>query len=270
MPLHSFRTNDVELSCYVSGTGVPCVLIHGFPFDHTMWQQQIEAISATCCVIAPDLRGFGASTQLQSDGENGVDMLDYAKDILALLDHLQVTEPAVLCGFSMGGYILWQLALHAPERFRAIVLFDTRADADTQQGRAGRLAMADKVVRTGTEPVVEVMLPKLLAKKTLENRPEIAAHVTHIIRAASPVAIAAAQRGMARRPDVRDRLSELEMPALVLVGAEDAISPPDEMRTIAGDLPQAQFIEVPDAGHMTVLENPTAVNSALTSFLKSL
>ena len=270
MPQHTFSIDGVELHCRVNGVGKPVVLLHGFPFDHTMWQEQMDPLSATYQVLAPDLRGYGRSTQRPSDAEGGVDMRRYAADIEAMLDSLQLREPVILCGFSMGGYIVWQLALHAPERVGGIVLCDTRAAGDTDQARQGRLSMAAEIEQSGVESVVDAMLPKLLAQETLENRPEIAERVANMIRQVSPAAIAAAQRGMARRPDVSSQLADLDIPALVLVGAEDTISTPAEMREIATALPQAQFVEVPAAAHMTPLENPSAVTSALYDFLAKL
>ena len=170
----------------------------------------------------------------------------------------------------MGGYILWQLALRYPERVKALVLCDTRAAADAEEASAGRIKMAESIADTGVEPVVEGLTPKLLAAETLENRPEIVEQVQAMIRQASPDAIAASQRGMARRDDVQDKLSSLQWPALVIAGAEDVISPADEMQGIAESLPNGQFCEIPGAGHMTVLENPAAVNAVMKKFVGSL
>ena len=270
MPPHIQTIDDVELSCSLEGQGIPLVLIHGFPFDHTMWQKQIDAFRETNLVISPDLRGYGSSQQSPTDSTGGVEMQRYAEDILALLDSLPLDEPPVFCGFSMGGYILWQIAMLAPERVRAMILCDTRAAADTDEARQGRMAMAESVQDTGVEPIVEALVPKLLAPATMESNADLVTHVSNLIRKASPTAIAASQRGMAIRPDVTPQLSEFQMPALVVVGAEDAISTSSEMREIGKALPNAKFVEIPSAGHMTPLENPTAVNEAFQDFLNQL
>ncbi len=267
MAEHVFSVNDVQITCQTVGEGPPLVLIHGFPFDHTMWQPQIEVLSSVCQVIAPDLRGYGGSTLGDADASTGVDMASYAADVAGVLDNLQINEPIILCGFSMGGYILWQYALTHPEQVKALILCDTRAAADSEEAAAGRIKMADTIATTGVEPVVEGMVPKLLAADTLENRPEIVATVQTMIRSASPAAIAASQRGMSRRDDVQGKLGAFEWPSLVLVGAEDAISTPQEMHAIANALPNGQFHQIAGAGHMTVLENPAAVNEALLAFL---
>lgn len=270
-PMRYFtHDNDASIAFVEHGSGPPVVLIHGFPFDHTMWQAQIDALGTHCRVVAPDLRGFGQSTLSESDAMDGVEMLRYAGDVLATLDQLRIEESAILCGFSMGGYILWQFVLRYPERVRAIALCDTRARADSAEARAGRLKMAEGVFQSGPGLVAEAMLPKLLSETTRANRPEIVTAVDKMIRQADPRAIAAAQRGMARRPDVRGELRKIGCPALVLGGADDALSPPAEMREMAAALPDARFVEIPDAGHMTTMENPAAVSDALRAFVKLL
>lgn len=270
MTEHAFQLHHGNAACTVNGSGRPLLLIHGFPFDHTMWQNQIEPLAEHCQVIAPDLRGYGGSSLAQKDAEQGVLMSTYAEDLIAVLDQVGVNEPVILCGFSMGGYILWQLAKRFPERVKALVPCDTRAAADTDDARAGREKMASTVAETGTEPVVEAMLPKLVAKHTLDARPELVEQVSSMIRGARPAAIAAAQRGMAQRPDMTDALAEFDWPALLIGGAEDAISPPAEMRGIADVLPQGRFVEIAGAGHMSPLENAPAFNEALLAFVRSL
>ena len=235
-----------------------------------MWTPQIEALATNFQVIAPDLRGYGKSAINESDASKGVDMATYARDVAGLLDCLQVREPIILCGFSMGGYILWQLIKQSPERIRALILCDTRAAADSPEASAARLTMAKTITDTGVEPVVESLVPKLLAADTFAKHPEIVEQVSTMIRTASPPAIAASQRGMARREDVMAELANFDWPALVIAGREDAISSPAEMRGIAEQMPQAKFVEIAGAGHMTVLENPSAVNQEMLDFADSL
>ena len=267
MARHSLQHDNVDLSYYETGRGMPLVLLHGFPLDHTMWRSQIEALSGVCRVIAPDLRGFGQSTLAAGDEEQGVEMRCYAADVLAVLNDLGISEPAILCGFSMGGYVLWQVVRAYPNRIRAIVLCDTKAAADTDETRSARLSGAEEVLRIGAGPLAEKMLPKLLAPRTLAERPELVNEIDTMIRRTSPAAIAAAGRGMANRPDVRGELPRIQLPALAIVGAEDAISPPEEMRQMVTALPRAEFVEVSAAGHMSPMENSSAVNEALTRFV---
>ena len=262
-----FSVEGVELACFDQGTGTPVVLLHGFPLDHMMWQPQIDTLSSRCRVIAPDLRGFGNSSLSSSDVSEGVEMSRYAADVITILDGLHINEPVIMGGFSMGGYVLWQVALSYPERIRGLVLCDTRAAADTTEAAQGRLGMAAEVLRSGTGPVAEAMLPKLLAPQTLAEKHAVVQQLDGMIREAAPAAIAAAQRGMARRADVRGQLASLDKPALLVVGTEDALSPPHEMSDMALAMPNANLVEINNAGHMTTLENPAAVNSALESFI---
>lgn len=267
MTRHMFQHDGAELSYYETGSGVPVVLLHGFPLDHTMWRAQIEALSGTCHVIAPDLRGLGQSRLAEGDTERGIDMHQYAADVCAVLDKTCASEPVILCGFSMGGYVLWEFVRKFSDRLRAIVLCNTRATGDADEVRAARLITAEEVLVSGAGPIAESMLPKLLAPATLANRPDVVNEVDAMIRRAAPEAIAAAARGMSRRPDVRADLPGIRVPALVVVGAEDAISPPQGMRDIAEALPRAEFVEVPAAGHMSPVENPAAVSDAMVRFV---
>ena len=265
------KTDGVTLAYRDLGddvVGPPIVLLHGFPFHGDMWNAQIAALQQRHRVIVPDLRGFGGSTLTIVDIADGVPMERFAADVLAVLDDADVPEPIVLVGFSMGGYAALQFALRWPQRLLGLVLCDTRAAADAEEGRRGRQAMAAAALAAGNSSPAEAMLPKLLAPQALAERPEVVATVRQFIAAASAEAIAAAQRGMARREDVRSRLKEIAVPVLALVGASDAISPPAEMREIAAALPQATFVEIPNSGHSTPLENPAAVSEAIARFAR--
>jgi pimeloyl-ACP methyl ester carboxylesterase len=252
------------------GQGPPVLLVHGFPLDHTMWSAQIEALAAHARVIAPDLRGFGQSPLGKVDPQHGISMEQYADELAEFLDALNIAEPIILAGFSMGGYIAWQFVRKHGDRVRALIQCDTRAIADTDEGRAGRIKMAENVAEWGSARVAEIMGPKLLSAKALETRPELMAEIRRVVANTSPAAIAAAQRGMAARPDVTALLPSISVPTLILVGAEDAISTRDEMRKIADAIPNAEFVEIPASGHMTTMESPAALNKALAGFIARL
>lgn len=259
----------VDLAYIDRGAGQPVVLLHGFPLDHTMWSAQIDALSRTCRVIAPDLRGFGQSSLGNADPARGVTMEQYADDVAALLDALEIKVPIVLVGFSMGGYIAWQFARKHQIRLRALIQCDTRAAADTDEARANRLKMAEKIHEWGSGRVAEMMGPKLFANGTFEKNSEIVQELRQVVERTSPAAIAAAQRGMATRPDMTNFLPTINLPTLILAGVEDALIPPTEMQQIADTIPHGQYVEIPNAGHMTTIENPEAVNEALLRFLKA-
>jgi len=196
-----------------------------------------------------------------------VTMEQYADDLAGFLDALNIAEPIVLCGLSMGGYVAWQFALRHRPRLAKVILCDTRAIADTREAAEGRNKTAEKVLAEGASVVADAMLPKLFASQTATKHPALIAETKDVILKTSPVGIAAALRGMAQRPDLTGRLHEFNVPALVICGQHDVISPPDEMRGIAAKLPQARYAEIADAGHMAPLEQPAAVNLAIDQFL---
>lgn len=254
---------DLEFGVVDQGEGSPLVLVHGFPLSHAMWNAQIPVFAAEHRVIAPDLRGFGESV----DTDGTVSMEDFADDLAAMLDFLTVDEPIVLCGLSMGGYIALQFVRKYRKRLRGIVFCDTRASADLPETVEYRLKLARLVIASGTQPVAEAMLPKAVGRKTFADRPEVVEAVRAMILSSDPTGVAAASRGMAVRPDMTALLPTIDLPTLVVVGADDALTPVDEMRRMADAIPQARFKVVPDAGHLAPLENPLVFNAALATFL---
>lgn len=272
MPIFMQRISlpNVELAYIDRGAGAPVVLLHGFPLDHTMWSAQIDALAPTCRVIAPDLRGFGRSSLGNAEPSRGIAIEEYADDVAALLDSLEVGEPTVLAGFSMGGYIAWQFVRKYMNRVRALIACDTRTAADTEEARANRLKMAEKIAEWGAARVAEMMGPNLFAAGTFAANPKIVQDLRAVVSRTSPAAIAVAQRAMAARPDMSYLLPQIGVPALVVAGAKDALISPEEMRRMAGAMPQGQYVEIENAGHMTTIENPEAVTAAMREFLAGL
>jgi 3-oxoadipate enol-lactonase len=254
---------DARLHVPNQGFGPALLLVHGFPLDHTMWRHQIRQFAGKYKVVAPDLRGFGAS-----DISPGVvTMEDYADDMAALLDALRI-DKVVFCGLSMGGYIGFQFAKHYPDRLAGLILCDTRAVPDTPEAAKNREALAAKVLKEGTSVVAEDMMKKLFAPGTLEAGGDEVASIRAVMENARPEGVAAALHGLATRPDSRELLGQIEVPTLVIVGEHDVISPPDEMKAIADAIPGAEFLLVEGAGHMAPLEKPEAVNAAIGAFLE--
>lgn len=261
--LRNIEVGGVRYRVLDEGVGSAILFVHGFPLDHTMWAAQIAEFSQTHRVIAPDLRGFGAT-----DGAlYSVSMEQFADDLAELLQALDVDRPITFCGLSMGGYVGWQFALRHPEWLGRLIACDTRAAGDSPEAAANRLKMADMTIKEGPGPVAIAMMPKLFAPATLQNHPQAPEQVRQIVMRTNPVAIAAAQRGMAVRPDVTPLLATLRFPTLVLVGEHDLISPAAEMKAIAEGLPNARFVVIPAAGHMSPMEDPSAVNRAIREFL---
>jgi len=245
------------------GDRTPLVLIHGFPLDHSMWRQQRAEFASTHRVIIPDLRGFGQS----APATDVISLQDHADDLNALLDQIGVSEPVVLCGLSMGGYIAFRFWEKYSNRVRALILCDTKAAADSTEAAQGRIATADKVLQQGAQVMVDGMLPKLFAPHAA---PAIVEETKQVILATPPKTIAAALRALATRPDSTPLLATITVPTLVLAGEHDVIIKPDEMQAMAGKIPGAQFVSIPNAGHMAPLEQPAAANAAIRQFLSAL
>jgi 3-oxoadipate enol-lactonase len=253
------------------GAGPVVLLLHGFPLDHRMWRHQVTALKqGGYRVVAPDLRGFGTSTIEAICAKTGVEMASYADDVRQMLDQMRIVEPVVLAGFSMGGYVALQFVSQWVDRVRALILCDTKATADAPAIQESRYNMAENVEGWGAGHVAQLMLPKLISSSTPEEHPEVVAELEAIIGRTNPVAIAAAQRGMAHRADSSPLLSRLEIPTLCLVGADDTITPPQVVHDMAGALPNASVVTIEHAGHVSPMENPERVNQAILAFLESL
>jgi len=254
---------DVTLNVVEQGQGEPLLLVHGFPLDHSMWQYQLEGLSSRYRVIAPDLRGFGGSDVT----EGVVTMEQMADDLARLLDALQIAEPVNFCGLSMGGYIAWQFATRHGARLKRLILCDTRAVADSKETAEGREKSAQKVLAEGAQIVADTMQPKLFYRPEGSAEPAYVSQTREVMLRTSVQGMAAALRGMAKRPDMTNRLGEIKVPTLVICGEHDSISPPAEMRKIAEGISQARYVEIAGAGHMAPLEKPAEVNAAIVDFL---
>jgi pimeloyl-ACP methyl ester carboxylesterase/acyl-CoA thioesterase FadM len=253
-----------ELSVEVRGDGQPVIFVHGFPFDRTMWRHQLAALTRWKR-IALDLRGAGAST-VPTDGYS---MARYADDVVAVLDALAVPR-AVVCGLSMGGYVVFDLLRRHADRVRAVVLADTRPEADSEEGKRGRDDMIALAEREGPDAVAERMLPRVLAPVTFEEQPELVGEVRSMMRRWTVPGLVGALRALRDRPDSTDTLRLIQAPTLVLVGEEDQITPPAGAGRMAGAIPGARVVRIPAAGHLPPLEQPLATGRALSEFLESL
>ena len=253
--------NGVTVGYTDQGNGTPLVFIHAFPLSKTMWQPQVDALKDTYRVITIDLGGHGESDiVLWNDSLDG-----YAKNIIRLLDHLEIAQ-AVFVGLSMGGYTLFSIYRHYADRVKALVLADTRAQADTEEGKAGRQSMAEVAFKDSASAIADLMLPKLLAPATIEQRPEIVEQVRQMILQTSTAGIVVDLVAMAARPDSTDLLSTITCPTLVIVGEDDQATPVAESQYIAQRIPGSTFVTIPQAGHLSNFEQPAAFNQALNSF----
>ncbi|HYP00019.1 MAG TPA: alpha/beta fold hydrolase [Pyrinomonadaceae bacterium] len=260
------HVRGIELAYEVSGDGAPVVLLHGFPFNRTLWREQVEALRGRYRVVTVDLRGHG-ETPATSDAP--ATMEEMAEDIRALLDELQLTR-VVLGGLSMGGYVALAFYRLFPARVRALILADTRPQADTDDARHAREETATRALDEGMQVIADTMLPKLLAPETHAERPEIVARVRTMILNTDTRGAASALRGMAVRRDQTELLREINCPVLVVVGSLDAITPPSDAELLQREIPDSRLEIIEGAGHVSNLERRAEFDSALEKFLREL
>lgn len=256
--------NGAQLACDEMGSGRQALLlIHGHPFDRTMWQPQLEPIARLGWrVVAPDLRGYGAS----GGCSDKTTLEQFAGDLIALLDHLGI-DRAVIAGLSLGGQIVMEICRLYPQRVRGIVLAATFPQAETPAGRRQRLATADRLLRKGMDSYAADLLPKMLSARSIEAAPEVARHVLSMMRSAPATGAAAALRGRAERPDYVGVLERLDCPALIIAGDEDAFTTREDAERMHALVKDSRLLWLSGIGHMPNLERPEAFNAALADFL---
>ena len=276
------ETELVELAYTDAGSGPAVVLLHGYPFDRSMWREQIDFLSTHGFqVVAPDLRGFGAmSGKLQfvadAKGNESVrqaeafrtisTMADMARDVARLMDELEIDQ-ASICGLSMGGYVAFEFVHLFPSKVRALILAGTRAPADNEPEKLARAKQVEQMLANGMNDIAEATLPKLLALRTLAAKPEVVARVREMILRADPKGAAAAQRGMAARRDYADDLPSIKAPALIIVGRQDPIRPVADAEFMHRGFSGSRLEIIEDAAHMTNMEQPEIFNRALLGIL---
>ncbi len=271
MPIHHVAIRDTRLAVHSSGSGLPLLLLHAFPLDHSMWSRQ-TSLADHLRIIAPDLRGFGASADV---GPESIAQL--ADDAVALLDALHVGRPAAVCGVSMGGYVAQHIAARHPDRVAALVLVDTKLEADTPETRAARVDLSAKVGRLGLSILADAMIPRLMAPvaanadaKTTARHRDNEADLRRMIIGQRVGTIQAALAALGDRPDMSEPMRHVRAPTLLVVGADDQLTPPECLEAAETIIPDARLLIVPRAGHLTPLEAPEVFNAAVREFLGEL
>jgi 3-oxoadipate enol-lactonase len=247
-----------------AGAGWPVVLVHAFPMNADMWRPQLERVPDGWRYIAPDLPGFGKSDSVAPP--TTVDAM--AQSVAAVMDDLGI-DPAVIGGLSMGGYVTFALYRRQPERFTAMILADTRPQADTEEGREGRRKMIGVLKDGGVRAVADQMVPKLLGETSRRDRPDVVREARRIAEANAPGAVAAALEAMMTRPDSTGLLPRISCPVLIAVGDEDVITPMAEAESMQRALGRSRLVVLPGAGHLSNMETPDAFSDALADFVAS-
>lgn len=256
------QINNIDLAYTDTGAGRPILFIHGYPFNRSLWAEQIPALSTNHRIIAPDLRGFGDSDASQEPST----MNQFAADVAALMDHLEIPR-ATIAGLSMGGYVALAFYKRFPDRVRALVLADTRAQADTEEGKQTRDQQAEKALSEGMAGIADAMLPKLLTPETVSKRPEIVKFVRDMMLKTKPEGAAAALRGMAERENQTGLLPKISVPTLIIVGAEDAITPVADSEKLHHAIASSRLVVLEHAGHVSNVERTQQFNDAVLQFL---
>lgn len=254
---------DLAFSTAGPETGPAVVLLHGFPVDRTMWAHQAAALAeAGYRVVTPDLRGLGKSPV----GDGPATMALMAKDVSRLLVGLGIAR-FVLVGFSMGGYVAFELVREMRESVVALGLVDTRAEADDPEAAKKRVESAGSVRRRGTDQVAEQMVLKFLTEETRDDHPELVKVITDLMVAQAKPGAANALLGMAERVDMTDQLASIKVPTLVVVGDKDELTPVASAKAMAERIEDAQLVVIPNAAHLTPMERPEDVTKALLEWL---
>lgn len=243
-------------------TALPIVLVHGMTFDHQSWQPQIDLLEKQFRVVASDIKGHGKSEV----GDGQYTHRQYADDVVALLDHLNI-DRAVFCGLSMGGAICLRITELYPERVRALIICDSKAEADTNEAKYGREQAIQSVKKEGVKSFAEPFLKSVFAPGSFEKHPQIVESIRQTIIAMSPLALCGTLLAQAARTDTSAVLPKIRVPTLIMVGAEDKLTPPSLSREMQQKIPGAELKVIPDAAHVSNLENTGAFNNCLSEFL---
>jgi 3-oxoadipate enol-lactonase len=256
------QIDDVRLAYDDVGSGPELLLVHGYPFNRSMWAEQVDALSKTFRVITPDLRGFG-----ESDISEGVSTMNrMAQDVVRLMDALEISS-AIIGGLSMGGYVVLAFYKQFASRVRGLVLADTRAQADTEEAKQVRTQQAEQILASGMAGVTDAMLPKLLTTETVSKRPEAVKRIRYMMLKTKPAGAAAALSGMAAREDQTVLLPQISVPTLILVGREDPITPLNDSEKMHDKIAGSRLVVIENASHVSNIEQSAIFNAELSSFL---
>jgi len=241
------------------------IFLHGFPFDQHMWEKQVEFLQKDFLCVTYDIRGLGKSNP--GDGQFTMEM--FADDSLTIIAELELDKP-VLCGLSMGGYLGFRALERAQEIFSAAILCDTRAESDSDAAKLKRANAIYQINMDGVEKFVEGFIPNCFSEKFKTDN--IEEYTTYLERSkkSNPIGVKGSLLAMMGRASTTSFLPQIKIPTLLLCGVEDNLTPPTEMKTIADKIPNSKYLVVPEAGHMTPIENPEFVNAAIKDFLSGL
>lgn len=259
------QLNNITIGYSDQGTGLPIVFLHAFPLNRTMWATQERLLSSQFRIITIDLRGHG-----ESDAPLWRYTLEQsAGDVSALLGHLEIRR-ALFVGLSMGGYILFAFYRRYAARVKGLILADTKAQADTEEGKNGRFQLAQIAYKKGPSAIADVMIPKLLSPATIQTNPDLVQQVRAMIEGNQISGIAWDLMAMAERPDSVALLKRITCPTQIIVGELDQATPPSDAKLMAEQIPHARLAIIPNAAHLANLEQPETFNQIVATFALNL
>ena len=265
--------NDIDITvngitiCYDDfGSGsTPIIFVHGFPFNKSFWQPQMEFLKGTQHVIAYDIRGFGKSTPGKEEDSMGL----FADDLVKFMDALQI-DKAIVCALSMGGYILLNAVHHYPQRFKAIILSDTQCIADSHEVKVKRKETISQIKTEGLEKFAEEFVTTIFCNKSLDTKKEVVEKIKNMILATPPATITGTLKALAARWHMCSSLNEISIPTLILCGTEDKLTPLAQSEFMFKNIKNSTLHSINNAGHLPNLEQPEEFNRHLTDFISSL
>ena len=253
-----------DLFVYTKGNDITkaIVFVHGYPFDHRMWDYQIEVLSENYKCVTYDIRGLGKSPE--SDGQ--FTMESFVDDLESVLIELGIVKP-VLCGLSMGGYISLRAVERMENKFRALTLCDTKSSADDNEGRLKRAAALKQINSGAFDPFIETFVLNCFGEKFVSENNADYRKIVERSKKNTPLGVKGCLLAMAGRTDTTNHLSKIKLPALIIAGSEDKLTPPSVMKPMSDQIPSSKFVTVEGAGHMTPIENPKEVYKSIKDFL---
>lgn len=262
------RVNDSATIHYndEGSSEIPLVFVHGFPFDRTSWLPQYEYFKQYCRVVIYDIRGFGSSL---SDSDTQFSMEVFAKDLLAFLKALNI-EKAIVCGLSMGGYILMNAFGMEPERFAGIVLCDTQCNADSDEAKQKRVKTIEQIREKGVKDFADGFLKNVLHEKSFKDKKEDVEAIREVILNTTQQTLVATVKALAKRPDTCEVLRSVKVPVLIICGKQDTITPPGKSQAMHDLIQNSSYKIIDEAGHLSNIDQPEAFNQYLGEFIKTI
>lgn len=257
--------NDLRVFLEGDNKNKSIIFLHGFPYDHTMWDEQVNFLIDKFYCVRYDIRGLGNSPA----GNGQFTMDSFVDDLFSIVDELKLDKP-IICGLSMGGYITFRALEIDQSKFSAVILMDTRSESDNNEGKIKRQSGIAKINKEGVIAFVDSFVPTCFWEDTIKNNPNLYNTVLNKSRKSDSIGVKGSLIAMLSRTDTTSTLKNISLPTLVICGEFDKLTPPNVMQIIADEIKDAKFVEIKNSGHMTPLEQPDKVNKNIITFLEGI